>query len=67
MKRTFFCKFFSILLLCIFLPATTYSANKELANITKKSNIHIIGPAIGKQINKYYIQKKITQHIRRHF
>lgn len=58
MKRTFFCKFFSILLLCIFLPATTYSVNKELANITKKSNIHIIGPAIGKQINKYYIQKK---------
>ena len=52
MKRSFFCKAFSILLLCLFLPTVAH-AKKGLVNITKRSSIRINpGPAIGKYIAK---------------
>lgn len=68
MKRNFFCKFFSILLLCIFLPAATYSADKGrvIVNFIKRifpdeTTRRMIAVQSARHIEKKYREKKITE------
>lgn len=73
MKRTFFCKFFSILLLCIFLPATTYSADKGrvIVNFIKrifpdKTTRRMIAVQSSRYIAKEYNKKNNTEEDESH-
>lgn len=73
MKRNFFCKFFSILLLCIFLPAATYSADKGrvIVNFIKRifpdeTTRRMIAVQSARHIEKKYREKNNTEEDESH-